>query len=176
MPVALRVRVRTLLVLGLACTVLWGCPLESTIPLSSSESAVIDRGVIGAWRCVAPESEKLAVLTIAPFDDRQYYIGAAYEGSAPSPFRAYSTTINGRRFLNIKALANVAPPFAGSWLIARYTQLHHNVLHVELVRKAKLSGDLGSEAGLRDALLAGLGDPSTFEDYAVCIRVPERPE
>ena len=148
-----------------------GCPYESRVPLTPSAEGALDPVLVGDWRCVSSDSEKVALLTVTPFDERQYYVGAAYEGSPPVPFRAYVSSVKGHRILNVRALAPAGPVWTERWFFVRYSSPSKNALEIECVRKEALQGDPQTEADLRSALSAHIDDASAYEQYAVCARV-----
>ena len=114
---------------------LWGC-YESSFPLGPPEAGNLDAAILGTWRCVqgGEKETKSFLITVMPFDERQYYVGLDIEGEKAIHYRAFSSAIKGTTLLNLQELDPKTVTSERKWIFVRYTFLRPNILQVELVK------------------------------------------
>lgn len=153
---------------------LWGC-YESRFPLDKPGAGTIDPGLIGAWRCVqGEESEnKPLLITVIPFDERQYLVEIAVEGEKTLRYRAYRTVVKNKAFLNVQEIEARIGPAVPMWVFARYTLLRQNILDVDIVRGGPFKGLDPSPSAVREVMESRLEDPELYQDFCVCTRIVE---
>lgn len=163
------------LVLVGAVLSLWGC-YESSFPLGSPEGGKIDAGIPGAWRCVqgGEKENKSFLITVMPFDEKQYYVGLDMEGEKPVHYRAFSAAIKGTTLLNLQELDPNTEAIARKWMFIRYTLLKPNVLQVELVKDEAFKGVDPSPSAVREVVEKKIVSPELYQDFCVCTRAGEK--
>lgn len=156
-----------LLVLA-AAAALPGCLFDA--PVVPGPPQAVDARLLGAWRCITPESEDAMVLTITRQGDRAYRAEFKGGDDAPMVFAAQPVTRGGKTLLNAQELAESGPQ---RWTVARYTLLRPGLLHLEAAKESALkdaSGDAPRLAALDHALAKG----ELFEDFCTCVRIATR--
>jgi hypothetical protein len=97
---------------------LWGCPYESTVPLSRNSKAEIDQALLGAWKNTA-EGEPF-IMIIEQFNEHELLIMGMEDGEVQREvMRAFVTVIQDERFLNVQDID--VPPDKRVWYLAKYT-------------------------------------------------------
>jgi hypothetical protein len=82
---------------------LWGCPYESTVPLSKSSKAEIDQTLLGAWKNTA-EGEPFTMI-IEQFNEHEFLLLGMEDGKINREvMRAFVTVIEDERFLNVQEI------------------------------------------------------------------------
>ena len=156
-----------------------GCPLLSDYPLSDPKAAEIDTELIGSWQSGDAESGKVTRLRFIPFDEHEL-VGLAIgdDRDESSALRAFTTEIEGTRFINVKELGKDS----GTWSILRYG-IEEGKLRLTSVDDGLFRGKaLSGSAELYEMVKRNLGDPRLYSpadgdvpDDMVWERVPEAP-
>jgi hypothetical protein len=147
-------------------------------PLDAEASVRVDNAVLGTWRCLPFEAgsedkaEALVIVVTAP-TDRRYKITFHSGDDKPEKFDAYASTVSGRPVLNLRVQDPRFP--LRPWLLARYSFLRPDVVHVQVVDDTKLEGADGSSETLRRAFEKIHDRPDSYGDYCICIRGREGP-
>lgn len=162
------------LVLTLA---LWGC-YESQFPLGPPEEGTIDRRLPGNWRCLqSGEGEnKPFLLSIIPFDGKQYYAGLLMEGEKPVHYRAFSASVKGMTLLNVQEINSETVSESRRWIFVRYSLLRPNVLLVEIVKDAPFKGIDASPLSVREVVERDIRNPELYQDFCTCVKIGEKKE
>jgi hypothetical protein len=82
---------------------LTGCPYLSDIPLNSAQSAILDTNIIGSWQKPGVEADSSEILHILQFSESECLV-LIWEEKELSAFRAFSTPIRERKFLNVSEI------------------------------------------------------------------------
>jgi hypothetical protein len=142
------------------------CLAEQPIVPGSPEA--VDRGLLGIWRCVFPDEEYAAKLTVEEVDGRR--IRAELAGGDHNVWFAYRVTFEGKRLLNVQFTGDMPR----QWTVARYTLYRPTVLHIEAVSYDNESLKSATTAPQRTAALRrGLKDKTPLEDASTCTRIKE---
>jgi hypothetical protein len=97
---------------------LWGCPYESTVPLSRNSKAEIDQALLGDWKNT--DQAEPFTLIIQQFNEHELLIMGAEDGKINRDvMRAFVTVIEDERFLNVQDID--VPPDKRVWYLAKYT-------------------------------------------------------
>jgi hypothetical protein len=139
-------------------------------PLAPGKAQLVDQRLVGAWRCVAPDSSGPAILNVTKPTEESYRAEFQAEGEKPSVFTGYTVTFEGKLLVNAQ---DVGAPSSRKWALARYHLYQPTVLHVEFARDEPFSGATTNRDRVA-ALKEHLEDPRLFEDYCTCVRVKER--
>jgi hypothetical protein len=163
-----------LLVLGVVLS-LWGC-YESGFPLGSPEAGTLDTAILGTWRCVqgGEEQNKPFLITVMPFDERQYYVGLNTEGEKAVHYRAFSAVVKGTTLLNLQELNLKNAATERKWIFIRATLLKPAILQVELVRDEAFKGIDPSPSAVREVVEKKIASPELYQDFCLCTRVGEK--
>jgi hypothetical protein len=148
--------------LALTCA---GCLYDQ--PLAPGAAEVVDHSVLGAWRCVAPDSADPAILTVTETTDRKYRAEFKSDGDEPTVFVAHAVTFGGRRLLNAQHVEDGTP---GKWTLAQYALYKPTVLHLEFATNEPFRA-AADHAQRVEVLRKELTNKQLFEDYCTCIRV-----
>ena len=161
--------------LAVAAVVLCSC-YESEFVLGPVSEGTIDLRLVGSWRCVsAEESENKPILiTVRPFDEKQYYVGLASEGEEAFHYRAYSTSVNGTTLHNVQALGPHKNPAERTWIFVRASLLKPDVLQLEIVRDGPFKGIEPAARTVREIVERLHQSPELYQEYCVCARVTEK--
>jgi hypothetical protein len=154
---------------------LWGC-YESDFPLGPSAAGRIDPKLVGSWRCVQGDAgqNKSFLITVVPFDDKQYYIGVTMEGEKPIHYRAYSSSVKNTTLLNVQELKPKTEPSAQRWFFVRYTLLKQNILQVQIVKDKPFKDIDSSAEAIKKVVDQMVERPELYQDYCVCAKVVEK--
>jgi len=154
---------------------LWGC-YESDFPLGPSAAGTIDLKLLGTWRCVQGDAgqNKSFLITVVPFDEKQYCIDVAMEGEEPIHYRAYSFSVRNTPLLNVQELKPKIEPSGQKWFFVRYTLLKQSILQIEIVRDKPFKGVDSSPEAVRKVLDRMVERPELYQDYCVCAKVVEK--
>ena len=147
---------------------LLGCPYESPFPLGAPADTARDARLLGQWRCVSGSDEKAFLMTITPFEDRQYSVLMTLPGEEPFQTRAYVSTAKGGAVLNVQEVKNGKAE--AEWMFARYVVPTRNSLVFELAEDELLKDSAKTAAALR-AALEGPKRDAIFEPLYACARV-----
>jgi hypothetical protein len=97
---------------------LWGCPYESTVPLSKVSKAEIDQTLLGAWKNTA-EGEPFTMI-IEQFNEHEFLIMGMEDGDVkPEAMRAFVTVIKDEHFLNVQEIEGSYDK--RGWYFVKYT-------------------------------------------------------
>ncbi len=122
---------------------LCGCPYESDFPLSRSNETDIDKKLLGKWKLQTETAEQSGTLTIYPFNEHEYLIVLQGEGEKDVALvRAFGTTINGRKFLNIQDINSLGGTKL-KWYFVNYSisnnKLMYRYVKEEIFEKKQIS-------------------------------------
>ena len=160
--------------------ILTACPFWSELPLSDPSAAHIDPELAGSWIPISEDSEGTFSVTFLPFDDREFAV-IAKDGDTGEvdAYRAFATSIEGDRFLNLKELDEAVDK--NDWNFALYV-IEGDTLRLRIIDDAlfKLKDMIDPKTGsarfsssaelnefvrlhLRDPVLYGKGDDDLTE-------------
>jgi len=154
-----------LLVLGLTSLAL-GC-YESATPLNRPQPAPVDARLVGAWRCVGPDTSDDAItITTEGSPNGTYAITWEESGKKPDHYEGYLAGLQDMTVLNVRE----APASTTSqWSLARIDLLQPDIALIKVVSETLLKGQ--SAASVRMTLEQQKGNPALYEKYSlVCIR------
>ncbi len=153
------------LLLIFLCMGLWGCPYDSLTPLGPVDEALIDPALPGIWLCSSEEDKNSWQFHFYAFDEKQYYVTAIAEGEAPVHFRAYTTIIKGKPFLNAQELEFAKPVAKRTFWFLRYFAGSDG----SLVFKHLRDKDFGTDVqAVRSYIEKNIDSPDLYEDYCIC--------
>jgi hypothetical protein len=153
----------------LLAVVLGGLPLVGCIydqAVAPGAAEALDKNVLGKWKCVNPEGEKVETLTVTEQPDRRYRAEFDEGDESPTVFVAYGVTFRSERILNAQEFVHGE---ARKWTLARYTLHTPNVLRLEGAQHDAL-GEATTPEQREKALAAAIKDGTLFADFCVCIR------
>jgi hypothetical protein len=161
MVYALRARraFRSALLAASAALLLAGCPLIADYPLSDPKAAHIDADLCGSWETRDAESGKASYLRFMPFDEHELVgITTNGDGAEASALRAFTTVIEGTKFINVRELGKDI----SGWSILRYG-IEDGALRLTSIDDGLLRGkDYVSSSGLYEMIKLNLDDPRLF--------------
>jgi hypothetical protein len=143
---------------------LGGCLYDQ--PVAPGAPEAVDAHVLGTWKCVSPEGEKVETLTVTERPDHRYRAEFDEGDDSPSVFVAYAVTLSSERILNAQEFVHGE---ARKWTLARYTLHTPNVLRLEAARHDVL-GEPTTPEQREKVLAAALKDGTLFADFCVCMR------
>jgi hypothetical protein len=167
------------LLAALAGLLLAGCPLISDYPLSDPKAAAIDAELRGSWETSDAETGKLSYLRFVPFDEHEMVvISMSGEGDEPSPMRAFTTVIEGTKFINVRELGKDIT----GWSVLRYG-IEGGTLRLTSIDDGLLRGkDYAGSSGLYDIVKRNLDNPRLYSPSEgeapfeiVLRRAPDKP-
>jgi len=141
-----------------------GCLYEQ--PVAPGAAEAVDAHVLGTWKCVNPEGEKVQTLTVTERPDHRYRAEFDEGDDAPSVFVAYAVTFGSERILNAQEFVHGEPR---KWTLARFTLHTPNVLRLEGARH-DVFGDATTADQREKILAAALKSGVLFADFCVCMR------
>jgi hypothetical protein len=153
-----------LVAVALLAASLSGCLYEQ--PVAPGAAEPVDPQVLGKWKCVNPESEKVETLTVSERPDRRYRAEFDEGDDTPTVFTAYAVTFRSERILNAQELVHGE---ARKWTLARYTLHTPNVLRLEGARQDVL-GEATTPEQREKVLAAAIKGGDLFADFCVCMR------
>lgn len=156
--------------LGLVIVPLVGC-YETTFPIGRPEDTPRDPRLLGRWRCVSGYDEAATLVTIRPFEDRQYSITSATPDQNES--RAYVSSLKGTTVLNVEEIKEGTPK--ASWDFVRYRLPTPGSLLLEGADPFQLE-DLEQTPEAIGAALEGPKADELFITMLVCARVVDEPK
>lgn len=156
-------RARHLAVL-LAAASLAGCLYEQ--PVAPGTAEAVDAHVLGTWKCVNPEGEKVETLTVTERPDHRYRAEFDEGDDKPTVFVGYAVTFQSQRILNVQEFVHGEPR---KWTLARFTLHTPNVLRLEGAR-SDVFGDATTADQRERILAAALKSGVLFADFCVCMR------
>lgn len=149
----------------LACLLLLGCPYGSPVPLGDASDAKIEPKLLGRWTITGTEPG-FSEVEIRAFNETEYYIELRgrepHKATESSRYRAYSSKVGGRNYLNIRELDGKEP----RWLIASYDLMNLDTAVLALLSDEpikKLKSPPASSRALRGYLKDYSDKPGTFE-------------
>lgn len=154
---------KTLATVGLAA-ISAGCLY--TEPLVPGVAESVDGRLLGAWRCVAPESSNPAILTVAQAPSRGYR-AEFVDGDDKSVFSVYEVKFENTLLINVQEVVDGEPR---KWTFGRYTLYRPTLLHIEFARDEPFR-DASTSADRAAVLKRELRGARLFEDYCTCIRI-----
>lgn len=154
---------------------LCGC-YESDFPMGFPEAATLDMAILGTWRCVqgGEKENKLFLISVMPFDEKQYFVGLDMEGEKPVHYRAFSAAVKGTTLLNLQELDSRTAAPERKWIFIRYTLLKSNVLQVELVKGEAFKGIDPSPSAVREVVEKNIARPEFYQEFCLCTKVGEK--
>lgn len=161
-------RAHHIVIVTLAAAGLSGCLYEQ--PVAPGKAEAVDARILGAWKCVNPESEKAETLTVTERPDHRYRAEFDEGDDAPAVFSAYAVTYAAGRIVNAQEVVDGEPR---KWTLARYTLLGPNVLRLEAARDEAF-GEATTPEQREKALAAALKGGQLFADFCVCIRAAKK--
>jgi len=120
--------------------ILPGCPYNSDTPLSPPEKAGIDASLLGTW-VMKKSPDPVNSCRILQFNEHELLI-IVQSRDEQDLYRAFTTTINGVKFLNVRKIVDTSTD-AAHWLFLRYTtvgdELRYRYVEDTLPERDKLS-------------------------------------
>jgi hypothetical protein len=165
---------RSVVISGLAL-VLMGCPYESSEPLTTLASSVIDARLAGTWRCLMSSEDDVDRMTFTPFDEHQYVVAFqdAEEEGKVGLLRAYAGRLGEASFLSIQELGSSADGKPPGWTWVRYSIVDGDLLRLRIV-ESELLDDKVTPAEARAIVEKHLDSPELYDgEPSVCVRVAE---
>jgi hypothetical protein len=120
------------------------------------------------------KENKSLLITVMPFDERQYYTGLDMEGEKPVHYRAFSVAVKGTTLLNLQELDPRSGASERKWVFVRYTLLTPNALQVELVKDEPFRGADLSPSAVREVVEKNISRPEFYQEFCLCTRVGEK--
>jgi hypothetical protein len=154
-------------------TIVCAACFDFPVPLSPPQDAVVDQRLLGVWRCVTddPDGDKPMRLEFRRFDATQYEISAKAEGEETEAYRAHTSTIADRTFLNVREVDKIEED--GNWVYLKYDLLKDDVLDFEIVDPDQFKEKPQSSEAIRSALERDIGNPELLARLCLCLRVNE---
>ena len=157
-----------LLLVIMGAFLLAGCPYLSDIPLHSPQSAFLDTIIIGSWQKPGAEADSSEILHILQFSESECLV-LIWEEKEVSVFRAFSTPIQARKFLNVSEI-RTGYTENQQYIFAEY-QVERDQLKLRFIeddlfadRKFRNSQDLN------DFIWSKLDNDSLFGEFEYFIR------
>jgi hypothetical protein len=141
-----------------------GCLYDQ--PVAPGTAEAVDAHVLGTWKCVNPEGEKVETLTVTERPEHRYRAEFDEGDDKPSVFVGYAVTFGSERILNVQEFVHGEPR---KWTLARFTLHTSNVLRLEAARH-DVFGDATTADQREKILAAALKSGVLFADFCVCIR------
>jgi len=141
-----------------------GCLYDQ--PVAPGPAEAVDAHVLGKWKCVNPEGEKVETLTVTERPDHRYRAEFEEGDDTPSVFVGYAVTFGSERILNVQEFVHGEPR---KWTLARFTLHTPNVLRLEGARH-DVFGDATTADQREKILAAALKSGVLFADFCVCMR------
>lgn len=135
-------------------------------PVAPGAALAVDKNVLGKWKCVNPEGEKVETLTVTEQPDRRYRAEFDEGDDSPTVFVAYAVTSGSERILNAQEFVHGEPR---KWTLARYTLHTPNVLRLEGAH-GDVFGDATTAEQREKVLASSLKSGVLFADFCVCMR------
>jgi len=148
----------------LAAAFVAGCLFEQ--PVAPGTAEAVDAHVLGTWKCVNPEGEKVETLTVTERPDHRYRAEFDEGDESPTVFVGYAVTFQSERILNVQEFVHGEPR---KWTLARFTLHTPNVLRLEAAR-SDVFGDATTADQRQGILAAALKSGVLFTDFCVCMR------
>jgi len=148
----------------LAAISLAGCLYDQ--PVAPGTAEAVDAHVLGTWKCVNPEGEKVETLTVTEKPDHRYRAEFDEGDESPTVFVAYAVKFQSERILNAQEFVHGEPR---KWTLARFTLHTPNVLRLEAARN-DVFGDATTADQRERILAAALKSGVLFADFCVCMR------
>ena len=141
------------LALGVAVLLFAGCPYGSEYPLGSPADAVADSALLGTWMTPQASDEDFT-LTIRGSGAGEYLLLAeSPDEKEPESFRAFVSTVDGEKFLNIRD---------EEWILVNY-RVSGDLLQLRLVDDELFeSRTFASPEDLRAFVRQNLADPRLY--------------
>lgn len=143
-----------------------GCLYDQ--PLAPGVPEAVEPRLVSEWRCVAPESEKPAILSVTLLADNRYRAVFGPKDDDEAVFVGYVVTFEGTRLVNAQEEVGGA---RRKWTLARYTLYRPTLLHIEFARDEPFRNASTQEQ--RVQILRSLLKAPLFEDYCTCIRTKQ---
>ena len=143
---------------------LTGCLYDQ--PVAPGTAEAVDAHVLGTWKCVNPEGEKVETLTVTERPDHRYRAQFDEGDDDPAVFVGYAVTFHSERILNVQEFVHGEPR---KWTLARFTLHTPNVLRLEAARH-DVFGDATTADQRQEILAAALKSGVLFADFCVCMR------
>lgn len=154
------------LALGLA---LDGCPYSAAAPVAEASTVALDQGLIGQWRCMGGDDDKVETLSITRTTATEFVFAAQEDKDDPDKYKLHSAKSGTVALANLEdTKANEPKP----WSLVRMVLLRPNVLQIELGYSdafEKAAPGTRSADIVAQALKAG----TLFRDGLVCSRAPK---
>jgi hypothetical protein len=148
-----------LAILASTILLLVGCPLVSDYPLSDPKASSIDQSLIGKWKAENPDPKDQGIFTFLPFDEHELVgFTRGDEPGSTEAIRAFTTEVEGERFLNARELGKASP----GWYLLRY-RIEGSKLLMRLVDEGLFHGaSISSSAQLLDFIRQNVANPKLY--------------
>jgi hypothetical protein len=155
-------------ILLLTAAATWECSTDSTIPLGTPSAESFDRRLLGPWGCITGDDPtEGGPASVYAFNDREYYILIGTE-DGQEHLRAFSTTVDGSRFLNIQFLRFESP---GAYTIVGYAFDSPTSVTLRVVDLGPEEAKPRTETALAAFIRRRLAEGSLYDDDVfVCKR------
>lgn len=153
---------------------LWGCPYESTVPLSKSRKAEIDQALLGVWKNTAEEDP--FTMIVEQFNEHEFLLLGMVDGKINREvMRAFVTVIKDERFLNVQEIKD--SPDERKWGLVHYT-LSGDTLTIRIVDDKLFDRSFSSSRALSSFIRKNLHNKALYGDVPPMVlqRVEEERE
>ena len=166
-------RARWAALLAVVCCFSSGCIIGFKYPLGPVRKAAIDTRLLAVWECHG-EDQKPGRLTFMDYDGQQYVLYFTAEGEEPGHFRAYSTQIKGRGFLNVQGVE--PKPLDPTWLFFEYAFSETGQLSLRGVNADPFEKVRENAREVRRLLERNLENAEFFESTLTCTKADQKNE
>jgi hypothetical protein len=166
-------------VLSVVVSLIYGCPYDSEVPLSRSEVARIDKGLVGNWRHRNNDQKESGIVTISPFNESELLIVVREEGKiAYDCYRAFISIVDGEKFLNIQEIKPTNDK--RSWVFVNYS-VSNGELTIRIVEDKLFKEKITSSLALNDFIRANIKNRDLYGSDSGSVlklvrEVPPKPE
>jgi hypothetical protein len=150
------------LFLAVMLLMLYGCPYDSEVPLTSSEDALIDTELIGNWTFRGKTPAEAGMMTISPFNEHELLIIMREEGKCERDYyRAFVSIIDGVKFLNVQTIKPVSE--TRSWTLVNYS-ISNSELTIRIVEDKLIKEKFSSSTALREFIKIHLKNTDLYNE------------
>jgi len=131
-----------------------GCPYYSEVPISRSEVAHIDKGLVRNWLYKNTDQKESGIVTISPFNASELLIIILDKGKCAHDFyRAFVSVVDGVKFLNVQEIKPSNEK--RSWVLVNYW-ISSGELTIRIVEDKLFKDKIASSSALMDFLTSNV--------------------
>ncbi len=143
------------------------CPYTSKVPLSSPDEAKIDPELIGTWVFTDEQDKIDHEIPFFAFNEHEYLI-VIHDGKETAYFRAFTTDIEGRKFLNYQELNSSGVPGDYGFL---FYKVENDVLYLRTLEDDLIDRQFDSSEALCEQVRKNIDNEKLYDDFAVFKRL-----